>query len=233
MLTIEELFEKLSDYLKGKKVLELGCGTGRYTKYLSELAETVTAIEMNIDSYTNVIENLEPCKNVTIYNQNATKLEFADNTFDVVVGFNFFHELDPSIQELVLNEVMRVAKPNPTIIFTDTQEGAAGNYLFKVFDPNEQHEIRIRNANKVMKDFMDKNSLTEVLTGEAKSELQFATREAFLNDMLSRWNDIKVPKDEVEKEKMLNDITEILNRYNMLETLIYFEPIIYRVFKSN
>jgi len=106
----------LSSHLKpGMSVLELGCGTGSFTRELARSGAEIVAIDVSP-------ELLEIAKlncsvpNVRFQIQNAYSLSYSEAVFDSVVGSSVLHHLE--IEE-ALRDVYRVLKPEGTICFTE------------------------------------------------------------------------------------------------------------------
>lgn len=106
----------LSSHLKpGMSVLELGCGTGSFTRELARSGADIVAIDVSP-------ELLEIAKlncsvpNVRFQIQNAYSLSYSEAVFDSVVGSSVLHHLE--IEE-ALRDVYRVLKPEGTICFTE------------------------------------------------------------------------------------------------------------------
>jgi ubiquinone/menaquinone biosynthesis C-methylase UbiE len=106
----------LSNHLRaGMSVLELGCGTGYFTRELAHSGAHIVAIDVSP-------ELLEIAKadcsaaNVSYEIQNACAMSYCDAVFDSVVGSSVLHHLD--IKE-ALREIYRVLKVDSTIYFTE------------------------------------------------------------------------------------------------------------------
>lgn len=97
------------------KVLELGCGTGYFTKEIVKTGASVTAIDISPDLI-KIAKNTLKCNNVAFKIENAFSTSFLDNSFDCVVGSSILHHLE--INE-ALNEVFRVLKPGGSMYFTE------------------------------------------------------------------------------------------------------------------
>ncbi len=100
---------------KGEKILELGCGTGHFTRALARTGAAVTAIDISPDLLT-VARRDRPSDNVTFEVQNAYALTYPDATFDSVVGSSVLHHLEI---EPALAQINRVLRPGGTIRFTE------------------------------------------------------------------------------------------------------------------
>lgn len=99
----------------GMKVLELGCGTGYYTKELEKTGANITAIDISPDLL-NAARSSIISDNVTFQIDNAYDMSFEDGVFDTVVGISVLHHLD---MERALKEIYRVLKPGGTIRFSE------------------------------------------------------------------------------------------------------------------
>jgi ubiquinone/menaquinone biosynthesis C-methylase UbiE len=106
----------LSGHLKaGMTILELGCGTGYFTRELTRSGADIVAIDVSPELLE--IAKVSCCAlNVRYEIQNACALTYADAIFDSVVGSSILHHLE--IAE-ALREIYRVLKPGGTIYFTE------------------------------------------------------------------------------------------------------------------
>ncbi|GAC1303222.1 MAG: class I SAM-dependent methyltransferase [Mucilaginibacter sp.] len=99
-------------------VLELACGTGRVTRHLRRRFKPpveLVATDLNADML-QVAETALNDSSITFRVEDAQKLSFAANTFDVVVcqfGLMFLPD-----KQQGLREAMRVLKPGGRFIFT-------------------------------------------------------------------------------------------------------------------
>ena len=106
----------LTSHLKtGDKVLEIGCGTGYFTREIVKTGALVTAIDISPElldiAKQEIIES-----NVHFMIDNAYELSFGDHTFDSVVGSSVLHHLEP---EKAIRELFRVLKPGGSFYFTE------------------------------------------------------------------------------------------------------------------
>ncbi len=106
----------LVDLLKsGDSVLELGCGTGYFTKELAKLDIHVTAIDISPELIDQAKETIAS-DHVTFVIQNAYQMDFADECFNSVIGSSVLHHLDIN---KAISEIYRVLKAGGTIAFTE------------------------------------------------------------------------------------------------------------------
>src|SRR5215471_450799 len=106
----------LSDHLHvGMRVLELGCGTGYFTRELARSGADVVAVDVSPELL-EVAKVDRPAENVRYEIQNAWAMSYPDVHFDSVVGSSILHHLE--IKE-ALREIHRVLKSGGTIYFTE------------------------------------------------------------------------------------------------------------------
>jgi ubiquinone/menaquinone biosynthesis C-methylase UbiE len=100
------------------KILELGCGIGYYSAFLSKIADTVIATDLETIDPTTHSPGLQVTrdflsslgiKNVTVMDASAEKLPFEDNTFDMVFSSHVLEHV-PDINKAII-EIDRVLKP--------------------------------------------------------------------------------------------------------------------------
>lgn len=96
-------------------VLELGCGTGYFTRELARSGGKIVAIDVSPELLEIARTNCSP-PNVRYELQNAYQLSYADAVFDSVVGSSVLHHLEI---EAALREIYRVLKPGGTMCFTE------------------------------------------------------------------------------------------------------------------
>jgi SAM-dependent methyltransferase len=96
-------------------ILEIGCGTGYFTRELTQRGADIVAIDVSPDLL-EIAKAKYSAPNVRYEIQNAYALTYADAMFDSVVGSSILHHLE--IEE-ALREIYRVLKPGGTIYFTE------------------------------------------------------------------------------------------------------------------
>ncbi len=98
------------------QVLEIGCGTGYFTRELQKTGAAITAIDISPDLLEKARNEIgQP--NITFKIENAYELNsLADNCFDTIVGSSVLHHLEI---EKALKQFHRVLKPGGSLYFTE------------------------------------------------------------------------------------------------------------------
>jgi len=99
----------------GMSVLELGCGTGYFTRELARSGAQLAAIDVSPELLEIAKANCS-APNVRYEIQNAYALNYPDAAFDSVVGSSILHHLEI---EAAIREIYRVLKSGGTIYFTE------------------------------------------------------------------------------------------------------------------
>lgn len=117
---LEEQFpEKKKEEMK---ILDIGTGPGFFPMILSEAGYTVTAVDYTEEMLEKAKENLGKytkygLERVTLQRMDAQNLEFANETFDVVISRNLTWNLEKP--EQAYQEWMRVLKPGGVLLNFD------------------------------------------------------------------------------------------------------------------
>jgi ubiquinone/menaquinone biosynthesis C-methylase UbiE len=97
------------------QILELGCGTGYFTKEIVSTGAFVTAIDISPELL-NIAKMEITASNVSFLLDNAYDLSFKENSFDQIVGSSVLHHLEI---KKAIGEMFRVLKPGGRILFTE------------------------------------------------------------------------------------------------------------------
>jgi SAM-dependent methyltransferase len=96
------------EYITEKTVLDVGCGTGRWSKYISQYAKTVDAVDPSI-AIESAAKLLGDCNNVRLSKATVGNLPFADNSFDFVFSLGVLHHIPDT--KLALQQCVMKLKP--------------------------------------------------------------------------------------------------------------------------
>ena len=97
----------------GDKILDIGCGKGFL---LYDFTQVVPGVEVHgIDISDYAIEHAKPEVKDRLQKGNASKLPFAEHSFDLIVSITTLHNLYCYDLEAALKEIERVGKKNKYI----------------------------------------------------------------------------------------------------------------------
>ncbi len=101
--------------LKGKKLLDIACGTGVLTEQFVRMGADVTAIDLTPKAVELTKKRLDLYKiQATVLEADAQKLPFPDNSFDFVCAWGCLMHMPRT--ELAITEIHRVLKPGGKMI---------------------------------------------------------------------------------------------------------------------
>lgn len=113
----EALLAKLLPHIKDKKILDVGIGGGRTTKFLLEISKDYTGIDYTPESV-EVVRGKYQGANVLCRDARDLTL-FADGTFDfVLVSFNSLDYVNHEGRIKALTEMRRVLRPGGFFMFS-------------------------------------------------------------------------------------------------------------------
>lgn len=100
-------------------ILDLCCGAGQTTKFLTQYSDQVTGLDLSPVAIARAKENVPAANYVTCPAENMT---LPDNRFDIVHSSVAMHEMDTVKLEQIFKEVYRVLKPGGTFTFIDLHQ---------------------------------------------------------------------------------------------------------------
>ena len=145
----------------GRKLLEIGCGIGIDTVSLSEKGFDVTAIDLTESAIAISQERARKLNlSINYLVGNVERLDFPDNTFDVVYSFGVIHHT-PHMRQAI-REIFRVLRPGGTayiMIYARYSLVNAIHVLFRIpyespKDLNDHAPVVIRSSKKEVYEFL-------------------------------------------------------------------------------
>lgn len=112
--------------VEGREVLEIACGTGRFTVALAERDAEVVGLDISAEMLAQGREKARRAgRSVEFLRGDAGRLPFPDDSFDAVFAMRFFHLADTPAA--YLSEMARVAREQ---VFFDTFNAASARSIY-------------------------------------------------------------------------------------------------------
>jgi ubiquinone/menaquinone biosynthesis C-methylase UbiE len=104
----------------GDDVLEVGPGYGAATDVVSESVPRLTAVEIDEQLVTYLVDRFAAQSHVEIIHGDATALEFDDGRFSGAICFTMLHHIPSTeMQDRLFAEVCRVLRPGAAFVASD------------------------------------------------------------------------------------------------------------------
>jgi phosphoethanolamine N-methyltransferase len=106
--------------LKGKMILDLGAGIGRFTRYFSSLADHLTTVDMAPHLVEKNRQDHADCSNVTFLCSDAMSLQIEDQSFDFIfINWLLMYLEDKEVEDL-MERIDRWLKPAGALFFRES-----------------------------------------------------------------------------------------------------------------
>ncbi len=138
----------LKKFIKGKSILDIGCGTGAYVDYLSLLGFNVTGV----DFVNQFIEKAKKTKKGNFIKAKADSLPFVEKQFDTTFLFDILEHGD---DKKILAEAKRVTKKRILVIVPKTVDSKleqSGVIFRHYLDKSHQREYTEKGIQGLAKD---------------------------------------------------------------------------------
>lgn len=149
--------KKKFDY-EDKKVLEVGCGRGYYTQFLTRESVSVCALDKMVgnrenhmwDEFKEVMKGHDIGDKVLLLQADARDIPVPDDSFDIAACASFFRDMYPyDMQKEVIEEMNRVSEGLRIAVYVDKDLDRAQQNFYdqlelrkkaqKAFDAPEKH----------------------------------------------------------------------------------------------
>ncbi len=159
---------------KGKTILEIGCGMGTDSRYISRKGANIVSLDL---SFNNVSFALKGSRLLNLKGKgtcaDAEKLPFKDNSFDIVYSFGVLHHT-PDTQKAI-DEACRVLRPGGRCVIMLYHKGYA--YYMLLLMHGYKRLLNICSNEKLMSKY-DSTPLSRLYS---KTELKYLFRK--FNDL--------------------------------------------------
>jgi ubiquinone/menaquinone biosynthesis C-methylase UbiE len=157
--------EAIKEVFRHREVLEIACGTGHWTVFLSQVAKSITAID-NSDEVLAIARSKYYKNPVNFHKSDAYRLPHGDNSFGGgLANFWFSHVPKEKIQ-VFLDEFHRVLKNYALVFMADNvyNEGLGGKLVQKEGGLNTYKIRTLEDGNEyeILKNYYTESQLREI-----------------------------------------------------------------------
>ena len=118
---IKSLEKKLKSLFKNQKIIEVACGTGFWTQFLSEVAKSIVAVDFNSKMIDIAKSKQYPLENISFKIDNAFSLEKIRGKFSAgFAAFWWSHLLKSEIEKFI-NIFHSKLQSNALVVFIDNR----------------------------------------------------------------------------------------------------------------
>lgn len=131
------IFKQFSSTREFDTALEIGCGNGNGTRIIKKLfsPNKISAIDLD-DRMIQIAKRRTLDKSISYHVMDASKLEFDDDSFDVIFDFGIIHHI-PNWKDCI-QELSRVLKPGGELLLEDLSiesfSGLTGKFWKTILD---------------------------------------------------------------------------------------------------
>ncbi|WP_078418603.1 class I SAM-dependent DNA methyltransferase [Bacillus cereus] len=160
------LEEQLKIICKGKKVLEVACGTGYWTKYVTDVAAHITAIDYSEEVLVIAKEKGLSKEKVTFQKGDAFSLEQIKGDFQGAYANFWFSHIKKGEITSFLMQLHQVLGKGAIVCFADNlyNEGIGGEFIRKDGDINTYKIRTLLNGERyeIIKNYYTKEELQSI-----------------------------------------------------------------------
>ncbi len=186
------IVEKVAEIVSGKRVLELACGTGNWTRVLAQRARSVTAADISLAALKIARGKLGSYDNVSLIQSDAYNSGGIDGRFDVVFASDWWSHIPKGVLPSFLESVIGKLKPQSTAVFLDMsfRDFFRQEPCYYDSDHNRvsRRELPDGTMRDVVKNFPDEQELRGVLDACSRKIEYFEFPD------LERWMVVFIPK---------------------------------------
>ena len=106
---LREIFQSDLSELKGKRILEIGCGSGRFTEILLKHGAYVDSLDLSKAIFVNYENNADKSKMVRFIKSDFLKVPLDKNFYDYVLGMGFVQHT-PNSEETIKKMIYHCKK---------------------------------------------------------------------------------------------------------------------------
>ena len=169
---------ELRQIFKGKRVLEVACGTGYWTEVLAEVAHNIVAVDASRNMLDRAGQRLVAADNVELALADAYRLEEVAGTFDAALANYWLSHVPKARLNEFLEGLHRKLAPGSVIFMADNvyREGRGGELIQPEGRADSYKRRKLENGAEyeILKNYYDRDAL-EILFAAHADTLKITT----------------------------------------------------------
>ena len=134
---------------KNNTVLDIGCGSGRWTKFIANKVKLVEAVDPSEAVFSaNYLNKNE--KNVRVTQASVSNIPFNDNTFDFVICLGVLHHI-PNTQQALIDVVKKIKNGGSILLYLYYNLDNRGSFYKIIFKTSSFFRLLISKMPKSIK----------------------------------------------------------------------------------
>jgi O-antigen biosynthesis protein len=129
-----------SRFAQGKRILDVGCGEGYGSAFLSQLADTVIGMDIDPKTIDHARRKYSNLPNLTFEVGRCEEAFRKHNSFDMVVGFELLEHLDPDDQARFLKSILQTLKPDGLFVVSSPERDEYAD-IHQTMNEFHRHEM--------------------------------------------------------------------------------------------
>jgi ubiquinone/menaquinone biosynthesis C-methylase UbiE len=107
------IFPRIKAHVPTNSILEIACGCGRWTQYLKDLCNHLTAIDLSEECILTCKQRFAECSHIEYHVNDGRSLDMIpDSSIDFVFSFDSLVHVDESVIEAYLSQLPRILSNN-------------------------------------------------------------------------------------------------------------------------
>lgn len=159
--------QKIKQVFKNRNVLEVACGTGFWTSYLSRTATNVLATDINLEML-EIASSRNPSKNTQFIKCDAYNLPITRPKFSGAMANFWFSHIPKNRTKLFLENLHKRLSPGASVLITDSvYRKELGGELVKKGNIQDTFKRRTLSSGKkfdILKNYYSKQELKEIFS---------------------------------------------------------------------
>jgi ubiquinone/menaquinone biosynthesis C-methylase UbiE/uncharacterized protein YbaR (Trm112 family) len=111
-----QAYKRLIGPIRGRRILDVGCGTGRGVAEFASDADLAVGCDSSLDMLSLAEKKVSDHGNCAFVAAYAQQLPFPDSAFDLVFSLNFLHLFSLDTQRKMIAEMLRVVRSGGAVI---------------------------------------------------------------------------------------------------------------------